>query len=358
LPSSFASPSGASFLNVALPDGREGRAVALRFVARDETSAHAKPLLLVLAEGTGPVDHALANLRTVFIVVVLAALVIAALLASWLLARVTRPLSRLGSQIEQIDDRLSTRVVLQGLPIELDVVVRKLNQLLARLEASMHRERELTADVSHELRTPLAALRTLLEVTALGDRDTAEYKTANKEALAVVNQLGDLVENLMTLSRLEGGQMRVTSDEFDIAALVTECWTVHAPLAVARGIEFRNKVLDNTTVRSDQEKLRIVIGNLLANAAEYTESGGWIEITNESCLLAVTDSGPPLSAQDRERVFDRFWRHDQARSGSGAHCGIGLSLSRSLCEHLCLTLVAETDAEGHVTFRIGKDPRA
>jgi signal transduction histidine kinase len=340
-----------AFADVSLPDGREGRAIALRFVPRDDPRGD--KLLLVIAEGNEGVDAAVASVRTWFLALAIGALVAIALLTAWLLGRGLRPLAQLATQIEQIDDRrLATRLPSAGQPRELEVPVHKLNDLLARLDASFVRERQFTADVSHELRTPLAGLRTLLEVTALADRSTVEYRKALADALEVTKQLGALVENLLTLARLDAGQLELDARDVPLRALVEECWRPHAGAAAARSIEFRNTVAAGAVTRTDREKLRIVVGNLLANAAEYTEQGGWIEVTSgRDGLLEVADSGPAIQPEQIERIFDRLWRGDAARAATGIHCGIGLSLARALCTQLSLTLTA-TSTSGRVSFRI------
>ena len=353
------------FSDLRLPDGRDGRAITMRFVPRDDANgADPGELVLVVAEGTEAIDGAVASVRTWFIVLGAAGLLATALVTAWSLSRGLRPLADLATHIEGIDDRrLDTRLAVAGQPSELEVPVRKLNELFARLEASFARERQFTADVSHELRTPLAGLRTLLEVTALSDRSTEDYRTALSEALAIVVQLGALAENLLTLARLDAGQLEPEPPgtggeahavpDISLHALVEECWRPHAATAAARSLELRNLIPPATRVNIDREKLRVVIGNLLSNAAEYTSPGGWIAVsTSQDAVLDVTDSGPPLAEDQLERMFDRLWRGDDARSATGVHCGIGLSLARALCGTLSLSLAAATLSDGSVRFRI------
>jgi signal transduction histidine kinase len=355
LPRQFAPARDAAFEDIQLPDERDGRAVALRFQARDETDPHPPALLLVLAEGTASIDAAIGELRTVFLAVGLLSLLVITAVTTWVLARGTRPLARLVEQIENIDDRqLASRFSLEGQPTELEVPIRKLNELLARLETSFAREREFSANVSHELRTPLAAVRTLIEVTLLDTRSPDEYRSLLGEALTAVNQLCSMIENLLALAQVEDGLVTVVHSEIDLHALVQECWALHAPIATARELQFRNLVARGAALRSDRDKLRIVLGNLLGNAAEYTESGGWIEVTNRGECIEVTDSGPAIPDEQLGRMFDRLWRGDHARSGNGAHCGIGLALSRSLCATLSMSLSARNTHEGRVAFRISK----
>jgi signal transduction histidine kinase len=140
--------------------------------------------------------------------------------------------------------------------------------------------------------------------------------------------------------------------------VVDECWRPHAALAAARGLTFRNVVPEDATSTTDREMLRIVIGNLLSNAAEYTEQGGWIEIASgDGVLFAVTDSGPEIPGEQLVRIFDRMWRGDASRTASGVHCGIGLSLASALCAQLSLSLSA-TSTPGRVSFRVGHPARA
>jgi signal transduction histidine kinase len=355
LPRAFARPDELAFADVALPDGRRGRAVALRFTARQEDAGAPRRLLLVIAEGTEAVDDAVAAVRNVFVAVGVIALFLIAAVTTWIMARGTRPLASLVKQIEHIDARtLATRLSHADQPVELRTTVRKFDDLLRRLEESFAREREFTADVSHELRTPLAGLRTLLEVTALANRSASEYQATIRDALAVVKQMGTMVENLLTMVRLEAGDGVLEIDDIDLHELVEECWSPHSALAASRQLRFENHVPKSASIRSDREKLRIVVGNLLANAAEYTEEGGWIEVTADTeSVLSVADSGPPAREAELERMFDRLWRGDRARSSNGAHCGIGLALSRSLCSRLSLSLTASS-TDSQLTFRIAR----
>jgi signal transduction histidine kinase len=359
LPRAFAPSAGYALRDVTLPDGRAGRAIALPFFARNESDPHGASLVLVLAEGTEPADAAVSSVRTIFLAVGVLSIALIAAMTLLVLARGTRRLGRLASQIEQIDDRqLSMRLASDGQPRELEVTVNKLNELLARLEGSFTRERALTADVSHELRTPLAALRTLLEVTALENRSPDDYRTAVADALRVVSHMTALVENLLVLARLDAGTVPIVESDTDLHGLVEECWREHRALASQRGLVFSNKVAPGTTIRTDREKLRVVVRNLLANAAEYTERDGWVTVSNDRVVLAVCDSGPPIPEAQLERMFDRFWRGDQSRTGDGAHSGIGLSLSRELCTRLAMSLDASSSSDGGVTFRIATQPPA
>ena len=288
------------FFDIELPDGRRGRAVEVHERPREERGTPSPaPITLVLAEGTEDVEAAGAAVRTRFLVLGAIVLALFAGVTAWLMARV---------------------------------------------QAGMARERRFTADVSHELRTPLAGLRTLLEVSARSPRpeDAAS-------ALAIVVQMCTLVENLLMLARLDAHQIEIARDPVRLRSLVDECWRPYAAAAAARGITIENQLPDDATATTDRDKLRIILGNLLSNAAEYTEDRGWIRIAAPpGALLEVADSGPRIA--DPEKIFERMWRGDAARSATGIHCGIGLSLARSLAGVLGLALTCRSGADGSVRF--------
>jgi signal transduction histidine kinase len=342
-------PRKAGVFDLRLPDGQPGRAFGIRFSPRDDEVRPPTELTLVLAEGTQDVEAAEAAVRTRFLGFGLAALAAVGGLTAWILARALRPLGALSRSLARIDDQnLEIRLPVAGQPTELAVPVRTLNSLLDRLEASFARERQFTANVSHELRTPLAGLRTLLEVSARAPRPD-DHGTA----LAIVIQMCALVESCLLLARLDAGQIDIATEPVALRALVDDCWRPHAQTAAARGLAMRNLVSPTTTATTDRDKLRVIIANLLSNAAEYTTTGGWIEVsTTPSALLDVIDSGPAIPPDQLERIFDRMWRGDTARTATGLHCGIGLALARSLAGALGLALTATTRDDGSVRFRI------
>jgi signal transduction histidine kinase len=355
------------FSDIVLPDGRAGRANRLRQALRVEPPAGAavttphkstRYAMVVVARGTEELLESLASLRRwlAFLAVLTLAGMSGAVLV--VVSRSLRSTRALAAEIGGIDvARLGRVAPSEGLPQELAPVVRKLNELLERVDASFAREKRFTADVSHELRTPLAALRTMFEVTTLRERSASEYRAVLVEAGAVVRQMQALCENLLALARLDSGRIPVRSEEVTLHALVEECWRPLAARAAERDLVFANELDPAEIATTDGDQLRIVVLNLLSNAVSYTAPGGAIRVgaraagESDGVLLEVRDTGPRIPEDVMPHIFERFYRGDPARA-DGLHCGIGLALARGLADTLGLAVTAENTAEDGVSFLV------
>jgi signal transduction histidine kinase len=343
-----------------LADGRNGRLLRTFLPPRADEEGPAHPsgrrVAVAVARATDEVDATLATLRLLLWVAGAGALLLAVLAAAFAVRGSLAPIARLAARIDAMDARcLGERLPVADLPRELRPAVLRLNELLGRLQESVRRERQFSADVSHELRTPLAGLRSLLEVAASRERPAADYQAAIAEGLRVVLQMHVLVENLLMLARLEAHQVPVAAEPIDLHELVEECFGPLASKAGERQLTFENLVPEGAAITSDREKLRLVVTNLLANAVDYTAAQGRVTVEGAlppAGILAVCDSGPAIPEVALEKIFDRFFRLDPSRAGTGERGGIGLALTRALCQTLGLAVVAENRPDGWVAFRI------
>jgi two-component system sensor histidine kinase QseC len=352
------SPNGPAF-DVTLPDGRPGRSVALRQPLRIEEAGPGRPrqsgryVTVAVAQGTEGLRASLGAVRrwlALWASVTMAAASLAVVLS---VSRGLRAARDLAARVAQIDAaRPGPLLPTADLPDELAPLAQKLNQLLARIEESFARERRFTADVSHELRTPLAALRTTIEVALRRPREPHEYAAAIAEMGGVVGQMQALCENLLALARLDAGIVPVRSEPVALRALVDECWRPFRAVAEERSLTFANELSPAAVVTTDRDHLRIIVSNLLSNAASYTACGGAIVVrAGATSLLQVDDSGPGIPPQVLPHLFERFVRGDVARS-AGVHCGIGLALARGLGTILRLAISAENTPDGGVSFQV------
>jgi signal transduction histidine kinase len=256
-------------------------------------------------------------------------LVVGAVLLS--VRRGLRPLRVLEADIASIDDSdLQHRVPGEGLPREVRPIVLQLNGLLSRLEDAFARQRAFTASAAHEFRTPLAGIRTQIEVGLRRARSSDEYQATLAQCLDGTISLQRMVDAMLDLARLDAGLTRVARQAVDVPELVRSQWARFGPLAAARGCSAILEMPDSLKFVTDRGMLDHVLSNLLGNAAEYADSGGVIQVslalTHGSLRLAVRNPARVLDPSDVDKMFDRFWRKDAARTDTGQHCGLGLAI--------------------------------
>ncbi len=349
-----------SFRMVQLPDGRAGRAVGLAFTpkADDETedTAPAQRVTLVVARGTDTLDATIGLVRWLLALAACGTLILALFLGAVAVRRGLKPLDALAGRIAAIrQEDLSARIPVDRMPAEMAPVVGKLNDLLCRLDKAFLRERAFASDAAHELRTPLAGLRCTMEVALSQPRHEDEYREAIADCLDVIRHTQRIVETLLALSRLESGQTALHPETIEVGDLIDTTWRPLADKAARRGIRFRTQLPPNSALRADRNTCQMILAALLANAAEYTDTDGRIDIHGRNAAgtleITIANTGCPLAGREAQHVFDRFWRGDPSRSATGTHCGLGLSLVQRAVAALGGTVSIDIDA-GTFTVRL------
>jgi signal transduction histidine kinase len=202
-----------------------------------------------------------------------------------------------------------------------------MNEMLARLDRSMRRQSQFTADASHELRTPLASLRTQLEVQ-LAHPDRLDWRRSCENAVLDVTRMEVLAADLLLLSKLDADQP-AGSEPVALADLVT----AHVAARVRHDVEVRTEIEAMPVVRGHAGRLERVLRNLVDNAERHAKSRVTITLTASGgeSVLTVEDDGPGIPAEQRERVFDRFVRldEDRAREDDGGS-GLGLAIAAEI----------------------------
>ncbi|MEK6674538.1 MAG: ATP-binding protein [Planctomycetota bacterium] len=353
--------SDAAIREVKLRDGRRGRVVTVLLAPRlsDETSpdAVAKSLTFALARDVADVEATLAKLMLVLVLVGVLATVTSLGVLRWVVRIGLKPIDRIAREISEIDER-RLAALLDGskAPRELQPIVARLNDLLQRIDKAFVREKTMTADVAHELRTPLSGMRTTLEVALSKERDPASYQVTRHDTLSICKWMQTVVENLLALARLDAGNDPIRREPADIAQLLHDAWQPFGDKSGERQLRVHWEVEPGLSAITDSDKLRLVFNNVLGNAAHHTNSGGIIRVeatrVNGEARIRVSNTGSRVSTEEVERVFDRFWRGDLSREGAGVHCGLGLSLCRTLVERLGGSIMAESSAGGFFTIAI------
>ncbi len=281
----------------------------------------------------------------------LVALPIMLLVLIVLLSRELRPLKKLSQTLRARTPDATDRLATQGVPIEVRPVVDALNQLFARTQAMMARERRFTSDAAHELRSPLTALKVQTEVAQLSLDDPQAQAKALTQLHAGIDRASRLVEQLLTLSRLDSLESLDDVEPLNMADLLQSVMMDSYHPAQQAGIEIRLNILDPQVTRTGQQLLlSLLVRNLLDNAVRYSPRGSRVEVTLDTHSVIVRDNGPGIAPDALTRIGERFYRPPgQDQTGSG----LGLSIVKRIAALHRMTVTLGNGQDGGFEARIG-----
>ena len=284
-------------------------------------------------------------------------LVLAVLLSYWLAGRALKPLTRIAAETSSISvSNLDRRVAVPSAVDEISQLALAFNELLDRLQTAFAELRQFTADASHELRSPLTVMRSVGELALTAGQTTAQYRTTIGQMLEEVDRLTQLVESLLMLARGETGSSNIATTNVVPREMVEAVCSQLRPLAEKRNqsLSVHGDLTAPTFVASGLIELAVM--NIVHNAIKFTPDGGRIDVQvdfHESGItIAVDDTGPGISANERDKVFDRFYRSDQLRSVNEPGFGLGLSIARAAIGRLGGTISARQSHSGGACIHI------
>ncbi len=250
----------------------------------------------------------------------------------WVVSGSLDPVARVRSQVasRQADDL--SPVSEAGLPDEVRPLVQELNLLFGRVKTAFDAQQTFVADAAHELRTPLAALR--LQAQSLERAESLDArKLAVSRLTAGIDRATRLVEQLLVLARQEAAATSTAARSVDLAELARRTVADLAGVAAAKGVDVGIQHADPAVVEGQPDALHILLRNLVDNAIKYTPAGGTADISVRSdagqVVVTVEDSGPGIPPEERERVFDRFYR---VAGSEAAGSGLGLAIIKAIAE--------------------------
>ena len=251
---------------------------------------------------------------------------------------------------------------------ELGRLANTFNDLLERLDRSLEQQRRFMADASHELRSPVSIIRGEAEVALSQVRQPDEYRESLAISLEEARRLSHIVDDLFILARADAGQYSLHPRDFYLEELAGDCVRAARSMAAARGTILSYEPDGEMPIHADEGLVRRLTMNLLDNAIKYTPAGGSVRVACERAggeyALTVRDTGPGIPAEAREKIFERFFRLDPARtqdrSAQGASepaapatagAGLGLAIARWIAEaHHGRLVLVQSDGSGS-TFR-------
>ena len=204
------------------------------------------------------------------------------------------------------------------------------------------------------MRTPVSVILTQTQTSLNRERDAASYKQTVEACQRAAQRMRKLIESLLALARFDAGQEVLKRLRFDFSQTVADCAELVQPLAEERGVKIISEISPQE-ITGDSERLAQVVTNLLTNAIQYNKPEGEVRVKLEAveglAVLTIADTGQGIAAEDLPRVFGRFFRADQSRTGAG-NSGLGLAITKAIVEaHGGTIEVASVEAAG-TTFTV------
>jgi heavy metal sensor kinase len=310
------------------PDAEAFRILAIRLPG---TACRA---VVVVATSLDQVEHSVHQLVMLLLVAGPAMVAVAAGGGWWLAGRGLAPVARMTREAQDVAvDNLSDRIDVPRTTDELQRLAVTLNTMLDRLHRGLEEKRRFVSDASHELRTPLSVMRSEIDVALLRQDLDPSARDALESIREEAERMSAIVENLLTLARIDEGELRLLREPVDLRDISTAAVASLTPLARTKGV--RVEVTgDRARAIADRARLEQVMRNLISNAVKFSPSGGRVSVSSWSTGgevgCTVRDDGPGIPSEALPTIFERFVRADAARHDPDGGSGLGLAISREI----------------------------
>lgn len=333
-----------------------GFGAGLELRSKRVTDAHGGGFELSVGLSRHGVERALGHLRLYLSVFIPAVVLLTAAAVRSGVGRLLRPIEDVRRSAERISrENVSERLPLDALDGEFLALARTFNEMLDRIERAMQDLRSFAADAAHELRTPIATLRAEIETAARQERSRDEHERILDSLGEEVSRMGRIVEDLLTLARLDLRQHALRKEAVALRPLLEETRELWEEPAEARGIAIDVQGED-VEIQADTVALRRVFSNLVQNALQYGREGDRVVLKvgrrGDRAQVRVEDSGPGIAPEHLPRLFRRFYRADPARSRNTGGAGLGLAICKSFVEAHEGFISVDSDLGGGTVFTI------
>jgi heavy metal sensor kinase len=310
--------------------------------------------IVQIASSLEEVEDALNTLFIILIITVPLALMVAILGGQFLAHKALKPVDNITQTARMITSKnLNQRINPPKVKDEISRLIETFNEMISRLDQSFQQTKQFSSDASHELKTPLTILKGEVEVMLRKERTPQEYQQTLKSNLEEINRMSQIVEDLLLLSKADTGEIRLNKEDINLTEIVTEVVAQMDLLARSRSLHlFTSNHHQDIRIFGDALRMRELFINLIENGIKYTEEGGSIHITLQKehppavrsqsdsgeaerekfVRIIVSDTGIGIAKEDQERIFNRFFRVDKARSREEGGSGLGLSICKWIVE--------------------------
>jgi len=296
-------------------------------------------LLYIIQVGTSmdSVEQTLNRLLLVLLVSMPIALAVS-LAGGWFMAgRALRPVDAITLAAQRIaGGDLTQRLTVPASADEIGRLTKTFNDMIDRLETSFRQIRQFSSDASHELRTPLTVMKGETELALRRPRETDDYKIVLESNLEEIDRMTRIVDELLFLSRADMGEVKMEYLPVPLDTLIEDLHRQASLLGQEQDIQVVLRTTAPAVVLGDELRLRELFLNLLDNAVKYSRPGGTVDIAltieQTQARVSVIDRGIGVALEDQSRIFDRFYRTDNARAHTKKGTGLGLSICAWIVE--------------------------
>ena len=307
----------------------------------DELSTNARQVLAdnqeLINKGIKDINRNANRLQRTLMLQAIALVPAALLLAALFAVLITRPIKQVNRAIRLLgDEALNEPVAIKG-PRDLEQLGERINWLRTRLLAVEKEKTRFLQHISHELKTPLTSIRESAEL--MNEQIVGELNPQQREIVGILRdsslQLQKLIEDLLNFSILRSRATQLRHERVDMKSIIEQVLEHHRAAILSRNLELRTSLLP-VSLEGDTEKLRILFDNLVSNAVKYSPDNGllWILLSrrDENAVIEVTDTGPGIPVQERDRIFEAFFQGKPSTSGQVRGTGLGLSIAREYAQ--------------------------
>ncbi|MCK5683920.1 HAMP domain-containing protein, partial [bacterium] len=283
-----------------------------------------------------PITKLLHREKILIIVDIVIVLLVTSFIGQFFVSRILKPVKEMAITADKITRKsLSARVESTHLDYEMQHLVDSINSMINRLEKAFKHIANFSLDVSHELKTPLAIMRSESEFALIKERSHKEYQSVLQSNLDQIQRMKKLVDDLLLLAKVDHEIEVFTFEKLELCGFLKKLYEKEKMLAAEKkiNIEFETSI-DTVFVSADTLHLRRLFINLLANAIKFTPLGGKIGITvkqtAEIAYIAISDTGIGINQEELDRIFERFYRTEEADETAEPGSGLGLCLALSI----------------------------
>jgi signal transduction histidine kinase len=243
---------------------------------------------------------------------------------------------------------LDSRLPVTNEDRDIDKVARAVNLMLDEIARLLEQLRSAGDNIAHDLRTPLAVARARIERALNNEAGIEELREALEAALWQIEKVATAVSAILRISAVENGAGKARFKDFDLGAICAEVFDFYEPLAESKGVTMVMDAKRPFSVRGDQDLMREAVSNLVDNAIKFTPAGGTVRVEARAGdgrpFLRVSDTGPGVAPEERERIFERFYRGE--RHGESPGHGLGLSIVKTIATLHGFKLTVEDNNPG------------